>query len=730
MAPASSLQNRRQVRRLLALAAFGAVAGVGWNACRAQDTTANWFSETSGNWTAASLWSTNPNYPNNGTPSGTNYAAVISATGGTPYTVTLDSTITLDTLSIGSSDATLELLGTAANDTALQINTSMTNGGDLLLSDDGSGTAPALYGSGTLTNSSSGTLEAAAGGGGGRVIALPVDNQGTVTIDPGVTLSLESTAFTQESGGAINGGGTMSLMGGVLNLNATLNPSADLSFLAETVDGPGTLINSQTLTSGDGANFNASLDNRGTATVTSLTYLHSASQNENGATLNVEGTSTSGTANLSLSSTLTNDGTINLTDDGTANDAEITANGGTPQVTNNSDGTIAVHSSGGGSRAISGVPLANQGTLTIDPSATLAFSQATLTEEGTGIINGGGTLSLSSSTLTLKQSFDDSGVTLKFSGTTVNGTGTLVNAGGQTLNLGTGNTFDAGITNNGTATLPGGAEYFNGAITNNQSATLTIEGTSGNGTGNFYLSSTLSNSGTIELTDDGGGAGANIEVGSGTPQITNNSSGTLEATKAGGGQRVLAVPLVNNGTLVVQSGASLVASSTITNSGTIWLQGGSLSLSRPLNIGDGTLEGSGTIYGPVNLASDPSTLLFNLDGTTEGTQYNSLTVNGPLALAGDLSVALAAGFTPTPGDTFTVVNCDYLSGAFLNVASGDRLTIGNGGSFEVDYGSGAYADDVVLSNYQAPVPEPASISLIGVGGIMLMSRRRKRPGHF
>ena len=96
----------RRIRRVLALTALGvlgarAVVALG-------DTTATWLSETSGDWSNAALWSTSPNYPNNGSPAGVNYQALFNATGGTPYTATIDSDIALDGITVNSADATVD----------------------------------------------------------------------------------------------------------------------------------------------------------------------------------------------------------------------------------------------------------------------------------------------------------------------------------------------------------------------------------------------------------------------------------------------------------------------------------------------------------------------------------------------------------------------------------------------------------------------------------------------
>src|SRR5687768_16098805 len=69
-------------------------------------TSASWTTAVSGLWTDASKWSTNPNYPNNGTPGGTTYDAGIAASGAA-YEVTFAGIATVDSLTLNSADATL-----------------------------------------------------------------------------------------------------------------------------------------------------------------------------------------------------------------------------------------------------------------------------------------------------------------------------------------------------------------------------------------------------------------------------------------------------------------------------------------------------------------------------------------------------------------------------------------------------------------------------------------------
>jgi hypothetical protein len=77
-------------------------------------------------------------------------------------------------------------------------------------------------------------------------------------------------------------------------------------------------------------------------------------------------------------------------------------------------------------------------------------------------------------------------------------------------------------------------------------------------------------------------------------------------------------------------------------------------------------------------------------------------VTGAAALGGDLQLALINGFAPIASQTFSILQSASLSGAFSNVANGQRLeTIDDLGSFQVHYGSGSTfnPNQIVLSNF-------------------------------
>jgi autotransporter-associated beta strand protein len=123
--------------------------------------------------------------------------------------------------------------------------------------------------------------------------------------------------------------------------------------------------------------------------------------------------------------------------------------------------------------------------------------------------------------------------------------------------------------------------------------------------------------------------------------------------------------------------------------------------------GDIGTAGRTAITGGYNLGAS-GTLAIDIGGSTQATayqtgQYDYLTVSTTTTLAGTLSVKLINGFTPTSGQSFTILNSTgALSGAFANAAFGARiLTAGGEGTFLVTQSG----NTVVLSGFVALTPQ-------------------------
>jgi hypothetical protein len=78
----------------------------------AQSVATSWLNPIDGNWSDPARWSTNPNYPNNGTPPGANYSVDVTAAGSS-YQITLGDAddVSVTWLKLRSSDATVRQTG-------------------------------------------------------------------------------------------------------------------------------------------------------------------------------------------------------------------------------------------------------------------------------------------------------------------------------------------------------------------------------------------------------------------------------------------------------------------------------------------------------------------------------------------------------------------------------------------------------------------------------------------
>jgi len=200
----------------------------------------------------------------------------------------------------------------------------------------------------------------------------------------------------------------------------------------------------------------------------------------------------------------------------------------------------------------------------------------------------------------------------------------------------------------------------------------------------------------------------------GVPNATIFNDGTINETYQTLGLE--SAKFVNNGTINVTNGTTLYISSNtqFTNKGIInFIRTSafgtpSVTAANGFNTGGGTLMGSAYINGDLNLSPGASSVILGIGTMIQGSINDCLTVNGNINLGGNLLIDFTNGFQSSinSNETFTVMknsfNNQTINGAFQNVANGDRVETADGyGSFLVNYGTGAYAREIVLSNFES-----------------------------
>ena len=319
----------------------------------------------------------------------------------------------------------------------------------------------------------------------------------------------------------------------------------------------------------------------------------------------------------------------------------------------------------------------------------------------------GGTLRVTAAALNFTSAMSLSGLaTIDTKGNTatisgvLSGSGTFVKTGTGTLTLSAANTYSGPGTTISTGTLQVGianALPVATAVTVAAGATLDVNGfaqtvSSLLGTGAVTLgtgSLTVSSNATTTFPGAISGTGGLTKTGSGTLTLSGTSSYTGGTTVNNGG---LTVTGTLTSPVTVGSGATLNGTGTITQAVNV---GGSAFLS-PGVAGPGMLS-----TGNLNLASN-SLLSLQLNGPTAATQYDQVRVTGTVSLGGaNLSPAL--GFTPAPGQVFTIIDndgADAVSGTFAFMAEGQVIILG-AGALRVSY-VGGDGNDVTLTVVTVP----------------------------
>lgn len=380
---------------------------------------------------------------------------------------------------------------------------------------------------------------------------------------------------------------------------------------------------------------------------------------------------TSSTDKLLEQSTLVNNnGTINIIGSG-----DLFMRAGTV-LNNEFDGTIDMQADGGDIDNLGGLPILNNEGLIVRSTST---GEAQIKE--LDLNNNGGIIQVNSGTLSISGFGDKNFV----GGTYVVSAGTVLDWDTEIIVSGMlSGTIEGDLNWNNTVSVPvsatfnfTGAGNFNwtggnlnggGILTNQSTISLTnifdksIQG-----------STTLNNEGTINNTSSGnlniqGGSVVNnqaigvIDLQADNGNITNsgvlNNTGLLKRTTTTGIVSI-SVELNNSGTIRVETGELAIAnglpftnevSGVVTGVGIFTLP----DLANYTNNGvfaPGSSPGTLTIQGDFESSSD-AVLDVELDGLTQGTEYDLLAIDGDADFDGDVQITL--GFTPSVNDEFII----------------------------------------------------------------------------
>lgn len=242
-------------------------------------------------------------------------------------------------------------------------------------------------------------------------------------------------------------------------------------------------------------------------------------------------------------------------------------------------------------------------------------------------------------------------------------------------------------------------------------------GNGGLGTVNVSESATVTSDTNIVLAENAGSTG-----------IINQSGGTVTVVDKPTTDFNASLHVQGNGTSGTYnlSGGSLNAETIDALDGTFAMTGGVLSavdfqgdlVQNGGSTSPGDSPGTMTVTGNYSLNSGD--LDMEIEGNVAGTGYDQLIVTGDVSLAGELS--LSGSYVPLLGESFTLIDnqgANAISGIFTGIVEGSTVTF-NGFDLTATYIGGDGNDFVLFS-----IPEPATLSLLGLSLVMLTGRRRR-----
>ena len=503
-----------------------------------------------------------------------------------------------------------------------------------------------------------------------------IENYGAVNL----TSSTIAPAWTNR--------GTL-VCGGTCALNGTIGTVAGSVLRVTGISG----LNSQ-LTVASGFTNNGTIELTSTGgTAATLAVTSGTLVNAIGASiLSLPGTG----GGRTLAATLDNRGTVSVTQALTLSKASAAhLNPGTIDLT---AANMTISLSG------TGASFTTTGALNVPTGRTLTLSGSNFYYSG-GVLGGAGTLTLNSAILNLNAPYTSAMALLDINSSTIAGPSTLTIKNGTTVSVYSTTLNGPTVVESGGILDWTGTCNLNGTIGTVAGSVLRITGISGLNS-QLTVASGFTNNGTIELTSTGGTA-ATLAVTSGT--LVNAIGASILSLPGTGGGRTLAAILDNRGTVTASQalsvtkaaaahintgtiGAAAATTLTITGAsfanqpGGILTGHGTLALATGTTFAqNGTVRPGGscgvlTINGP---CPSSATSVYDVElGAEVSGGYDRFCVRDAATLAGTLNLSVVVGYQPRPGVQHVIATFKSRTGTFATV---NGLSYGPGMLWAVVY---------------------------------------------